>query len=256
MLKFSDNVVGEKAPDDLNSGIEAPVPSKENKANTVFHALIRWPEVRKAVNKANCTGVTALHAACQRGYAVMVEELLKIESIDINKKDDHDNTPLHSACAGGNIKVITLLIDAGANIQEKNKLEMHPFHVAVDSQKLEVVKMMHTNSEVAKFKKKLLDAKDGDGNTMFLLAVKSGSEAMVEFLLEIGAQIGDTNKTNANVLHLASSIDSLSIIEMIHNRIKNQICNLIKAKDSFSWTPLHYAARRNCIEVVSFLLEK
>ena len=239
MLKFSDNAVGEKAPN-----------------TTVFHALIGWSEVCKAVNKANRTGITALHAACQRGYADMVEELLKIEGIDNNKKDDHGNTPLHAACAGGNIKVITLLIDAGSNIQENNKLEMHPFHVAADSQKLEVVKLIQANSKVAKIKKQLLDAKDGDGNTMFLLAVKSGSETMVKFLLEIGAQIGDTNKRKANVFHLASSNDSLSIMEIIHNHDENHTRNLIKAKDLFSWTPLHYAARRNCNEVVSFLLEK
>ena len=250
VFRFSDDVVEE------DNGNQALVQSMDKYTETTFHALLKYPEVQMEINKTNLAGITALHAACRRGNSVMVNMLLGIEDIDINKIDHHGNTPLHEACAGGSVKVVATLIRMEAKILEANKHGMHPFHVAVVDQSLDVVKMIQTESMLTDMKDDLLNAKENDGNTMFLLAVKSGDDETVRFLLENGAQIGDTNDTNANVFHLAASVNSRSIMEMIYAYDAGQAQSLIEAKDSSSWTPLHYAARKNQKDVLSFLIDK
>ena len=253
VFRISDTVVEQEFTGYLRLAQASPTGIE---TKTTFHALLKCHKVQEGVNETNHAGITALHAACRRGNDGMVNILLEAEHIDIKKTDNHGNTPLHSACAGGSTNVVACLIDAGANILETNKLEMHPFHVAVVNQSLDVVMMIQTDIRVAKMKEELLSAKDDDGNTMFLLAVKSGDNETIKFLLRNGAQIGDTNETNANVFHLAASVNSLSIMEIIYAYDTGLAQTLIEAKDSSSLTPLHYAAKRNQKDVVSFLIDK
>ena len=223
---------------------------------TAFDALLQCHKVKKEVNKTNHAGITALHAACRRGNDSMVNTLLNISFTKVNQPDKQYNTPLHSACASGCVDVITALLNAGAKIFDRNKLGMHPFHVAVANQSMDVVKMIEADRRVAEFKDELLHAKDNDGNTMFLLAVKSGDDKMVKFLLDNGARIGDTNNASANAFHLAASVNSCSIMEMIYFHDASHAQYLVEAKDSSSLTPLHHAARRNQKDVLCFLIGK
>ena len=252
VFRFSDEIVEESS-----HGNQQLVPSLIENSKTTFHALLKYSKVLEEINKASLAGITALHAACRRGNAAMVNILLGIKGIGINQKDHHNNAPLHAACAGGNTSVVASLISEGAEIQTQNKHGMHPFHVAVVSQSLEVVKMIQTDRRISELKEKLLHDKERDGNTMFLLAVKSGDDKIVEFLLENGAHIEDTNSFKANAFHLAATTNSFEIMKMIYDHCKAHHAQyLLEAKDADSLTPLHYAARKNQKEVLSFLIEK
>jgi len=256
VFRFPDDIIEENITS-LNSSALVPYDTKKIITNTIFHALLEHKTVK--LNNASFAGITALHAACRRGNAFIVMILLTMEGIDFNQKDHHGNTPLHAACAGGNDRIVALLIDAGANILETNKLMMHPFHVAVVDQSLEVIKMIQTHSRVAEVKNELLRAIDDDGNTMLLLAVKSGDVVTVKFLLENGADIKHKNKHGSNAFHLAATVnsaDSCSIMEMIYASNAGDVQSLLDAKDMFFLTPLHYAARKNKKDVLSFLIEK
>jgi len=255
VFRFSDDVLEEECTfTDRFSFISVPITKKV--ANTTFHALLQCPSVREHVNATNRAGITALHAASRRGNTAMVETLLKVEGIEIDKKDKHGNTPLHSACASGNLSTVTTLIKYGADYQLTNTLEMHPFHVAVTVGKLDVVTMIRNDSKVSKSKEELLCAKEEDGHTMFLLAVRGGHDRIIDFLLQNGAQIDDTNKDDANAFHLAAASNSCSIMEKLFVHDPGMSLNLIEAKDSSSWTPIHYAAKRNQKDAVSFLITK
>jgi len=221
--------------------------------------LLDYDKVKEKenINKPSRAGITALHAACRRENTIMVKLLLKVKEIDVNQKDKQDNTPLHAACAAGNTHIVSLLIDSEATIPTKNKHGMHPFHVAVIYQSVDVVKMIHTHSKVAGMKKQLLQDCEDDGNTMLLLAVKSGNAKIVNFLLENGAEIADKNNVNANVFHLAAEVNNLEILEMIYSQCNAvDVERLLEAKDSNSLTPFHYAARKNQKEILSFLIDR
>ena len=220
---------------------------KTGKLETTFHVLLQ----RKVkVNSGNKAGVTPLHAACERGIIAMVKELLLFEGIEINKKDDQKNTPLHTACVSGEKDIVFTLIKAGANVMEENEDKMTPLHIAVVERKLEIVKMIL--DMCAGKKQELLQAIEKDGNTSFLLAVKSGDEEMVQFFLYNEANLADQNGNGANPLHLATSV---KIMEIIYDADDDGE-DLLDEEDWDGCTPLHYAAKYNQVEALEFLLDK
>ena len=222
---------------------------KTGKLETTFHVLLQ----RKVkVNSGNEAGVTALHAACERGIVAMVKELLLFEGIEINKKDDQENTPLHTACVSGEKDIVFTLIEAGADVMEENEDEMTPLHIAVVERKLEIVKMILDMRGDGK--EELLRAIEKDGNSPFLLAVKSGDEEMVKFFLNNGADLVDQNGNGANALHLATSLNKVKIMELIYDAEDGE--DLLDEEDWDSRTPLHYAAKYNQVEALEFLLDK
>lgn len=67
---------------------------------------------------------TPLHFAVDHNSYYAVLELLKLDNIDINALGEFDQTPLHRAVIGGNIDIIKLLINKGADslmVDEKNE---------------------------------------------------------------------------------------------------------------------------------------
>jgi len=80
-------------------------------------------------------GTTPLHEAARRGFASMVELLIS-SGASVNAKDNDDMTSLHAASSGCHVfknkdgethhehlKVVRLLVDAKANIQELDRLQ-------------------------------------------------------------------------------------------------------------------------------------
>ena len=223
---------------------------KTGKVETTFHVLL---QSKVNVNSQNDAGVTALHAACERGIIAMVKELLLCEGIDINKKDEQENTPMHTACISGEKDIIFTLIEAGANVMEENDDEMTPLHVAVVERKLEIVKMILDMR--AGDKEELLQAIEKDGNSPFLLAVKTGDEEMVKFFLDNGANVADQNGSGATALHLAASLNKVKIMELVFDDADDGE-DLLDEEDWDSRTPLHFAAKYNRIEALEFLIDK
>ena len=223
---------------------------KTGKAETTFHFLLH----KVNVNSQNRTGVTALHAACDRGIIAMVKELLLCEDIDIDKKDEQQNTPLHTACVSGENDIVVALIEAGAEVMTTNKDRMNPLQVAVVERKLEIVKTM---LDMCTGKKELLlQTAEKDGNTPFLLAVKTGDEEMVQFFLDNGADIYYQNNNGTTALHLATSLNKVKIMELLYDADAENDHYLMESDDWDGLTPLHYAAKYNHIEALEFLLNK
>ena len=260
--KLSDNLFKEdergSTPDVTDQG-EA-IQEKGSKHKTVFHALLHCNSVK--VNADNRDKITALHVACSRGSTVMVNKLLQVQGIKVTCKDKHGNTPLHAACVGGNINVVKSLIEHDpdsqlANLEEKNVHGRHPLHVAVVERHLEVVEMILTDEKLVVSKETLLKGEDNDCNSTFLLAVKSGDENMVKYLLNTGPiAVTDKNISGANALHLAAAINKENIMEMICRHDTDNAYSLLNEKDSSGCTPLHYAAKYGQVNAMSFLIEK
>lgn len=82
---------------------------------------------------------TPLHFAVEHNAYYAIIELLKIDNIDINALGEFDQTPLHRAVIGGNLDIIKLLIEKGADpfmVDEKNE---SPLDYAKDEKNLDIV---------------------------------------------------------------------------------------------------------------------
>lgn len=67
------------------------------------------------INAVNGEGENALHIAIHRGDTEMAK-LLIAEGIDVHQPGDLGHTPLHEACAFGNMAVVRALVESGADL--------------------------------------------------------------------------------------------------------------------------------------------
>lgn len=77
-----------------------------------------------SVNLCDDNFNTPLHFAVLHKAYYSVCELIKIDGIDLNAPGEFDQTPLHKAVIVGNLDIIKLLINAGADplmVDEKNQ---------------------------------------------------------------------------------------------------------------------------------------
>ena len=76
----------------------------------------------KGLDIVSCRGLngyTPLHHACNRGHALVVAELLRLNAL-IDHPSDSGETPLHLAVYAGNILIVDQLLDFGANVNAVN----------------------------------------------------------------------------------------------------------------------------------------
>jgi len=189
--------------------LELPVQQGPN----VFTALL---ELHVDLNSKNHFGSTALHIACGRGITGMVVKLVENTNTKVNSIDSYKNTPLHLACAHGDRKMCQCLIDHHADLKRKNNDGMNPLHVAALEHNLEIVNMFLTDHSLAEFKAFLLEDKDKDGHTPFLLAVKSGDVKVVQCFVNNRADMTAKNKNGANALHLAAMANHVEVLKILH----------------------------------------
>ena len=79
-------------------------------------------------------GMTALHWAAEIGFPSVVDALLKIPGIDVNSHDEWSGrTPLHLAFTGKNynVKVVTALIEHGADFSACDEKGYTPLHIVI-----------------------------------------------------------------------------------------------------------------------------
>lgn len=227
------------------------VASANCKQQSLVHVLL---QNNANVNFTNREGATALHVACNRGKIRMVNVLLSDNKIKVNVQEEVKNTPLHEACDCGERDIVVSLFEAGADFTLKNHYGMNPLHVAVVQQHLNLVKtiLYHVKEE-----RHLLQEKDNDGHSTFLLAVKTGNEKMVKFLLGLKlVNVTDKNNVDSNAFHLAAKNNKKEIMQSLCNHDWETACILMNEKDSVERTPLHCSAQHNQTEALQFLIER
>ena len=119
--------------------------------------LIDWPKTD--VNKLNAAGESALMLAALKGHLALAEKLIK-KGADVNKTGW---TPLHYAASGGQVSIISLLLDNHAYI----------------------------------------DAESPNGTTALMMAAMYGTSAAVKLLLREGADASLKNQQGLTALQFA-----------------------------------------------------
>lgn len=185
-----------------------------NATNAIHHAsLYKFAHVLIAhqdfinIDAENTDGITALELACSRndveGAVVLLEAMA-----DPNKVKECGCTLLHHAVRDEEYQMMMLLLGFGAYVSAQNDDGNTPLHLAVESDNMEFVDALLTDTySTHPIDLQLVNAK---GESVLYLAV--GSDDMVHLLLDVGA-VPDT----CAMTHAARSGDMMSFDLMMEH---------------------------------------
>ena len=101
----------------------------------------------------------------------------------------------------------------------------------------------------------LATVQSGSGTTVLIeVAHLCPPEFLIEAFISVGGKIGVVNREGYSALHAATdSCQTNGAIGTIRLLVKHGAA--VSATGNGGWTPLHFAARRGCVDVVETLVE-
>lgn len=173
-------------------------------------AAARLEEVRDHVARGaslsweDDDGNGALHVAAQADAASVMTVLLDA-GLDMESRNDAGKTPLLVAASAGSPEVFTLLLRRGAYVTARDVRRNSAAHLAAVCPKADVLRLLLEDAKRRTDASPLLlfDARNVIGLTPFLQATKAGRIDNVRMLLEAGARDDVYDRHRLCALHLA-----------------------------------------------------
>ncbi len=147
------------------------------------HIIQQLINMGSLVNTVDRNKWSALSHAMKNGQANTVNVLLEQKDVDIKVIDNADDSLLHLAVSGGSINCVQLLVDHLYHIQQCS---------CIFSQSCQTILQMW------------LERKNNLGRSSLWLASFLGFDDILELLIEAGAHINTTDKTNTSAVHAAA----------------------------------------------------
>ena len=152
---------------------------------------------------------TSIHEAAKNGDISIVKQHLDA-GVDINLKDKTGETPLHHAASSGHLEMTKLLISKGANVDARNSVKWTPLHWSIRS--------------------------------------PLSNKLIIETLIASGADINTSDSLGQSPLHTCESAEIADLL------LKNGA--VLEKKCEYGRTPLIRASKYGYTGVVKILLEK
>ena len=234
----------------------------ENEIQDFFNSLNKENEERyindiknssiKIWNYKNENGLTPLHQSISLDlYELSKEIILSVKNnlsqeefiTFINCRTNKGQTPLHYASFVGNIKLIRLLIQNGADISIKTNNNFNVIHLAIMGNK--VTSLFYF---IKKYKIDI-NSKDSNDNTCLHLSTYFNSKKIFNYLLTVKKiKINAKNKDGFTPLHFAVINQNISMIKKL--LIKGASCSI---KNNKHETAYDISKKKNNYEIQSIL---
>ncbi|KAM3666284.1 ankyrin repeat domain-containing protein 2 isoform X2 [Ammospiza nelsoni] len=129
---------------------------------------------------------TALHRSSLEGHMEILQKLLDTGAT-VDFRDRLDCTAVHWACRGGHLDAVKLLQDRGADLNVKDKLLSTPLHVATRTGHLDIVEhLIHCGVDI--------NAPDREGDTALHDATRLSRYKIIKTLILHGADMMAKNE--------------------------------------------------------------
>lgn len=159
-----------------------------------------YQQVREAKKKNKAKhmicGQTPLSWATMNDYEAMAKLLLD-KGADIEEKNEGGYTPVWMAAADGNEAMVKALLEAGANVEAKDSDGNSPLVIAVSNGHKDVARLLLEKGAN-------MEAKTSHGSTPVLLAAANGDEDVLRLLLYRGALLEAKSQSGKTPLWVAA----------------------------------------------------
>jgi len=179
--------------------------------------------------------------------AIFMDDLEQIRrhvahGADVNEKNEEGSrTPLTIAAMYERVAAIKALIDAGADVNVKNRDGNTPLHIAARDGRTEAIKaLIQANADV--------NAKDYIGRTPLHNAARDGHTEAIKALIQANADVNAKDEEGLTPLHSAAMFARAKAIAALTTAGAD-----VNAKDEFGIAPLHIAAQSGYARVIKAL---
>ena len=189
-------------------------------------------------------GQTALMLAAQSSHRELTESILS-RNPDLEIADSYGRTALLlTARESGNAEIAELLIDAGANMNARDRFGSTPLELASWRGFSGIVNLLMDRE--AEF-----PSDQGRLNRMLTDATETGLPELFAEVVARGADVSARNPNDGSYLHSAAVGGNAEIVRQLLSRGFQ-----VNDRDKYGWTALHYAVSRGRPEVVRLLLDE
>ncbi|XP_046553082.1 ankyrin repeat domain-containing protein 50-like [Haliotis rubra] len=155
------------------------------------------------------SGSNILHLACSNGQFGVVEYVLSLNSVDINRRGYMKRTPVMIAAESGHKEVVELLVKHGANLLLTDKHGDNILHRACKEGHFDVVKYVLSLNSVD------INSRGWEGRRLVMIPAEKGHKEVVELLVKHGANLLLTDKHGDNTLHRACKEGHFDVVKYV-----------------------------------------
>ena len=196
-----------------------------------------------SLKNSDINGNNVLFDAVNSGNLVLIEEILKLEKIDLNHKNKEQNSVIHLSNALENLDIGSLLIDYGADpIGQNNNGISYIFHLATKGEK--AYKILKKIEE----KGYNLNLKNSDGKNILMYAIEflqtiKDSESiesqvnLIKRMFQLNIDKDSLNNESETFIFEIARSANIDLINFVFNNLEKQNLNKQNKK---GLTPLFF----------------
>ena len=154
-------------------------------------------------------GIPEMFTAVQERDCQKVKELIRLDPRMVDARSVYGSSPLHWAVEIGDVMMVKMLLECGADVNRKTTDGTTPMMIAAHSGNFEIVEMLNLPGIE-------LNAKTRRGWTALHYAASSGCCETTEFLMLRGAEVNGRTKNGTTPLSIArvnNRQDAVSLIK-------------------------------------------
>ena len=206
-------------------------------------ALIDKPNVLLMTDNE---GFNCLHIAALNGHLDLCRLLINKHNFGVNVTNRKGWTALHCSVQNGNIDLVNLFADMTTDVHLKTNDGMNCLHIATYYGHLNLCKTLINKHRFD------VDLTENKGWSSLHFSVQNGSYELVNFFIDIGANLHLKTNNGENCLHIASFNGNLSLCKMFLESHEFDV----HMSDNNECIPLHFSAKNGSFELFLYLLDK